>query len=100
MTHMNGNGKGSVDTRVAELSPFAEAVLKGMKESGRNGYTVLDMTGFAGGPYRRQTGLQRFGNEVMPELTGSNAIEKVGTKPTMYAVTPQGYAVIKSSQTP
>ncbi len=100
MASTNGNGNGSIDTHIGELGSAAETVLKGMEQSGRNEHTVVDLTQYAGGHYRRPAALQRFGQEVMPELTGSGVIKKVGTKPTMYAITPQGYALLKSSQTP
>ena len=100
MTHTNGNGKDSIDSCTLKLCPVAQAVLKGMKEGEKEGYTVVDMTQFAGELYRRSAALQRFGDKVMPQLKENGVIKQVGTKPTMYAVTQQGYAPIKSSQTP
>lgn len=79
-----------------------------MKESGGS-HTVVDMMRYAGEPYARggpggvcvrPAAMQRFGHEIMPKLTESSAIEKVGTKPTMYVVTEQGHTYLKSSQTP
>ncbi|MDO8642866.1 MAG: hypothetical protein Q7R76_04775 [Candidatus Woesearchaeota archaeon] len=98
MASTNGNGNGSIDDHARALNPFAQSTLRIMYGDNeayeRDGcpvpYQLSVLMRDVGGPYAHPRTAQRFGDQVLGPLLGLQAIEKVGTRPPLYALTEKG----------